>query len=100
MLAEVEISLKELQTDYIDLYQIHNVGSEEEYEKIIGEDGAYEALKQLEAEGVIKHIGITSHKAEIMEKAIESDLFETVQFPFNVVETEAAEILEKLLTEI
>lgn len=95
MLAEVEISLKELQTDYIDLYQIHNVGSEEEYEKIIGEDGAYEALKQLEAEGVIKHIGITSHKAEIMEKAIESDLFETVQFPFNVVETEAAEIFKK-----
>ncbi|HHY13638.1 MAG TPA: aldo/keto reductase [Thermoanaerobacterales bacterium] len=95
MLAEVEISLKELQTDYIDLYQIHNVGSEEEYEKIIGEDGAYEALKQLEAEGVIKHIGITSHKAEIMEKAIESDLFETVQFPFNVLETEAAEIFKK-----
>ncbi len=95
MFSEVETSLKNLQTDYIDLYQLHNIGSVEEFEKAIGEDGAYKALKQLKAEGVIKHIGITSHKTKIIEKAIESDLFETVQFPFNIVETEAGDVFKK-----
>lgn len=95
MFSEVETSLKNLQTDYIDLYQLHNIGSEEEFEKTIGQDGAYEALKQLKAEGVIRHIGLTSHKKEIMEKAIESDLFETVQFPFNIVEVQASDVFKK-----
>ena len=99
MFSEVETSLKNLQTDYIDLYQLHNIGSVEEFEKAIGKM-AYKALKQLKAEGVIKHIGITSHKTKIIEKAIESDLFETVQFPFNIVETEAGDVFKKPLKNI
>lgn len=86
MLSDVETSLKNLKTDYIDLYQLHNVGSEDELERTIQKGGAYEALHKLREEGVIKHIGITSHKELVIEKALETDLFETVQFPFNVVE--------------
>ncbi|MDD2481868.1 MAG: aldo/keto reductase [Lutispora sp.] len=95
MMSEVEISLKNLKTDYIDLYQLHNVGSSEEYDKAMNKGGAYEALLKLQSEGVVKHIGITSHKIPIMEKALETDAFATIQFPFSVVERQVEELFKK-----
>jgi len=86
MLKEIDISLKELKTDYIDIYQFHNIGSIEELESVMSKDGALEALVNMNKEGVIKHIGITSHKIPVLEKALEMDIFETIQFPFSVVE--------------
>ncbi|MEA4962487.1 aldo/keto reductase [Lutispora sp.] len=94
MMSEVEISLKNLQIDYIDLYQFHNVGSLDEYDKIMGKGGAYEALEKFQEEGVVRHIGITSHKLPIMEKALETECFATIQFPFSVVERQAEEIFK------
>lgn len=95
MMSEVETSLKNLKTDYIDLYQLHNVGSPEEYDKTMGKGGAYKALLKLQKEGVVKHIGITSHKIPVVEKAVEADAFATIQFPFSVVERQAEEIFMK-----
>lgn len=95
MMSDVEISLKNLKTDYIDLYQLHNVGSPEEYDKAMNKGGAYEALIKLQEEGVVKHIGITSHKIPIVEKALQSGAFATIQFPFSVVERQAEEIFMK-----
>ncbi|NMA94536.1 MAG: aldo/keto reductase [Clostridiales bacterium] len=95
MLRDVEISLKELRTDYIDLYQLHNVGSPEELNRTLRDDGAYKALRQLKDEGVVKHIGITSHKEEVIEKALETDMFETIQFPLNVVERQGEYLFER-----
>lgn len=95
MLEEVKTSLLNLRTDYIDLYQLHNVGSEEELERTIGEDGAYTALKELKAQGIVRHIGITSHKEDVLEKALETDLFETIQFPFNAVERQGEGLFKK-----
>ena len=97
MLKEIDISLKELKTDYIDIYQFHNIGSIEELESVMSKDGALEALVNMNKEGVIKHIGITSHKIPVLEKALEMDIFETIQFPFSVVERQGEELFKKAI---
>lgn len=91
---DIEISLRNLKTDYIDLYQIHNLKSEE-YEDIFNEDKAYRALLEAKSEGKIKHIGITSHSLETIEKVVEDDKFETIQFPYNIVEDQADDVFKK-----
>ncbi|WIV13537.1 aldo/keto reductase [Proteiniborus sp. MB09-C3] len=95
MKNDIEISLKNLRTEYIDLYQLHNVRTEDEYNKVIGEDGALRALKEAKDKGKIKHIGITSHDLNILEKGIESGCFETIQFPYNPVERQAEELFKR-----
>ena len=94
MKRDIEISLKNLQTDYIDLYQMHNV-KPAEYDTLFGEDKAYRALLEAKEQGKIKHIGITSHGLETVEKAVESDKFETIQFPYNKVENQADEVFKR-----
>lgn len=94
MKNDIEISLKNLKTDYIDLYQLHNV-KPEEYDKIFDDNKAYRALLEAQKEGKIRHIGITSHGLESIEKAIKSDKFKTVQFPYNIVEDQADEAFKK-----
>lgn len=94
MKNDIEISLRNLKSDYIDLYQIHNLKSEE-YEDIFNEDKAYRALLEAKSEGKIKHIGITSHSLETIEKVVEDDKFETIQFPYNIVEDQADEVFKK-----
>lgn len=95
MKNEIETSLNNLKTKCIDLYQLHNVRTEVDYNKIIGEDGALKALIEAKAEGKIKHIGITSHDLNTLEKAIESGYFETIQFPYNPVERQAEKLFER-----
>ena len=94
MKKDIEISLKNLKTDYIDLYQLHNV-KVEEYETIFNEDKAFRALLEAQKEGKIKYIGITSHSIETIEKAIEDGKFDTIQFPYNIVEDQADEAFKK-----
>ena len=92
-LEHLELSLKRLRTDVIDLWQLHNVSSENDYDQVIGPGGALEAAREARRDGVVKHIGLTSHSMEIALKAVISDLFETIQFPFNYVTREAEERL-------
>ncbi|MFC2095871.1 aldo/keto reductase, partial [Candidatus Bipolaricaulota bacterium] len=92
-LGHLELSLKRLRTDFIDLWQLHNVSTEENYAKVIGSGGALEAAREAQREGVVKHIGLTSHSMDIALKATASGLFETIQFPFNYVTCEAADEL-------
>ena len=80
MKRDIEISLKNLKTDYIDLYQIHNL-KPEEYKTIFDENKAYKALLEAREEGKIKYIGITSHSLETIEQSIEDEKFSTIQFP-------------------
>lgn len=91
---DLKISLENLDTDYVDLYQFHNVNDEERLDKIINK-GAYETALKYKEQGVIKHIGITSHSVDNMIKAIETNKFETVQIPFNYVENDSLRLLKR-----
>ena len=94
MARDIDISLKNLRTDYIDLYQIHNP-SMAELEQVIAPGGALEALMEAKAAGKIRHLGLTAHMAAVFERALELDWVETVMFPYNVVETQGEELMAK-----
>ena len=93
MAADIEISLKNLRTDYIDLYQIHNP-SMEQLEQVIGPGGALEALLEAKAAGKIGHIGLTAHSQAVFERALEMDWVETFMFPYNIVETHGEKLIK------
>ena len=90
--ADIQTSLKNLRTDYIDLYQIHNP-TDAELTQIQQSDGALQALLEAKAAGKIGHIGITLHSVELFEKALELDWVETIMFPYNIVETQATKLI-------
>ena len=92
MARDVETSLKNFRTDYIDLYQIHNP-NEAQLEAVCAPGGALEALMEAKAAGKIGHIGITLHSADVFRKALELDWVETVMFPYNIVETQAEDLI-------
>ena len=94
MAKDIDISLTNLRTDYIDLYQVHNP-SIAQLEQVIGEGGALEALQEAKAAGKIHHIGLTAHSLEVFEKGLELDWVETIMFPYNIVETHGEELIRK-----
>lgn len=94
MAKDIEISLKNLRTDHIDLYQIHNCPPNQ-LEQVCSEEGALAALLEAKAAGKIGHIGITAHSAETFEKALELDWVETIMFPYSIVETQGEELMAK-----
>lgn len=94
MIRDVNISLNNFKTEYIDLYQLHNL-KPDEYDGIFDDDMAYEALLKCKEEGKIKHIGITSHSIDTIKKAVNSGNFDTIQFPYNIVEDQADEIFKE-----
>ena len=93
MEKDIAVSLKNLQTDYIDLYQIHNP-SAADLEKVMAPGGALEALLEAKAAGKVKHIGITLHPVELLQKAVDLEWAETIMFPYNLVETQAEELMK------
>ena len=82
---DLETSLRNLRTDYVDIYQLHWV--KQCYRPGDG-TGLYEALLEAKQQGKIRHIGITAHKIGIAEEIAQSGLYETLQFPFSYLETE------------
>ena len=94
MLKEMEGSLKDLGTDYIDLYQVHNVKDCASIDRVFGDDGAYKAFLEMKAAGKIGHFGVTSHKREVLTYLLENyaDKTETIMFPYNIVETQGEEL--------
>ncbi len=94
MAADIETSLKNLQTDYIDIYQIHNP-SVEQLEQVMAPGGALEALYEAKEAGKIGHIGLTGHTMGLFEKAVTLDWVETFMFPYNIVETQGEELMRK-----
>lgn len=82
---DLETSLSLLKTDYVDIYQFHNPSF---CPKPGDGTGLYEAMLEAKAQGKIKHIGITNHGLSVAREAIESGLYETLQFPFCYLATE------------
>lgn len=82
---DLEVSLHNLRTDYIDIYQFHNPAF---CPKPGDGTGLYEAMLEAKAQGKIRHIGITNHRLAVANEAIDSGLYETLQFPFCYLATE------------
>ena len=89
-LEQLEQSLQRLQTDYIDLYQLHQVAQESVWQTISAPGGALEVLQKAKVAGKIRFLGVTSHSRPMAIKLIQTGLFSTVQFPFNFIEVDAA----------
>lgn len=92
MWADIQTSLSNLRTDYIDLYQIHNP-SLEQLEQVIAPGGALEALIEAKEKGLIGHIGLTGHTTALFERALQLDWVETFMFPYNIVETQGSSLM-------
>lgn len=85
VLEHIELSLRRLQTDYIDLFQFHNP---EKMPDINDPDGPFAAALEMKEKGYIRHIGITNHRPPVAMEAIASGNFETMQFPFCYLSTD------------
>ena len=94
MEKDIDVSLHNLRTDYIDLYQVHNPNAKD-LATVMGAGGALEALLEAKATGKIGHIGITLHSVDLFREALELPWVETIMFPYNVVETQGEELIAK-----
>ena len=94
MAADIDISLKNLRTDYIDLYQVHNP-SPAQLEQVMAPGGALEALLEAKQAGKIGHIGLTAHSLDVFRTALDLDWVETFMFPYNIVETQGEKLIAK-----
>lgn len=90
---DLHTSLETLQTDYVDLYQFHNP----DFCPLPGDGtGLFEAMQQAVQQGKVRHIGITNHRLPVATQAIESGLYETLQFPFSYLASpEDLQLVEK-----
>lgn len=89
--SDLETTLKELKTDYLDLYQHHNIS----FCPKEGDELA-KAMQEAKEEGKVRHIGITTHKITIANEALECGLYETLQYPFSYLSgSEELQLVEK-----
>jgi hypothetical protein len=87
----LELSLKRLDTDYIDLYQFHGVNDKATLDRILDpENGLYKIFEKAKKAGKIRHIGITSHQMDAAKEQVKTGKFETMMFPFNFITNEPA----------
>jgi len=99
ILADLDQSLRNLQTDYIDLFQFHNVSTEQDLKTVLAPGGPLDAVRKARDAGRIRHIGVTSHRLSVARDAVGSGAFETVMIGLNFVNTEAATDLIPLARE-
>ncbi len=97
MARDIDTSLANLRTDHIELYQIHNIKSDEDFNTVFGEGGAYEALCEAVEQGKIGHIGATAHSKDALSRLIHEfgDKIETVMFPYNIVENQGEALMRE-----
>lgn len=94
MAADIEKSLKNLRTEYIDLYQVHNP-SMEQLSQVMEPDGALQALLEAKEQGKIGHIGLTAHSVEVFHRVLDCDWVETIMFPYNIVENQGEDLIRQ-----
>lgn len=85
VIAHIENSLRMMKTDYIDLFQLHQVPAVPDKDD---PNGPYAGALEAKARGLIGHIGITSHRIDVAEACIADGSFETIQFPFSYISSE------------
>jgi aryl-alcohol dehydrogenase-like predicted oxidoreductase len=96
----LDLSLKRLDTDYIDIYQFHGINEKATLDRILEpENGLYKVFEKARKAGKIRHIGITSHQMDAAKLEVKSGKFETIMFPFNFITNEPAKELLPLCRE-
>ncbi|MDR3334151.1 MAG: aldo/keto reductase [Treponema sp.] len=85
----LDLSLKRLGVDYIDIYQLHNVGSETRRDAVLAPGGAYEGLQEAVKAGKVRFPAFSSHSLPVALELMKSDKFAVVQFPFNYIDRQA-----------
>lgn len=98
--AGLKQSLRNLQTDRIDIVQLHGIDSEEMLEKAMGAEGSLAALEEAKKDGKIDYIGLSGHNSRVLCKAIKTGKFDTVLVPLNVLDRKATEELLPLAEEL
>lgn len=93
-LKDLDNSLIKLKTDHLDNYMLHNYSSFIDYEKVMGEGGAFEGLKQAQKEGKTRFIGITSHGCPVIMAAMRSKQFDVHLLPYNAAHREFGRALD------
>jgi predicted aldo/keto reductase-like oxidoreductase len=81
--SDLKTSLESLKTDYLDLYQFHNISFTPKED-----DELFKAMAEAKEKGMVRHIGITTHKITHAHEAVESGLYETLQYPFSYLSGE------------
>lgn len=96
----LEESLKNLQTDHLDTWQLHNVQRKDQVEQIFAKDGAIKALEQAKSEGVVRHLGITGHfEPLILLEAIKNYSFDQILLAVNAADIHYLSFKNYLLPE-
>lgn len=95
MQRDIETSLANLRTDCIDLYQLHNVAKDADFELAFSDAGAIAALREAVQAGKIKHIGATAHSVKSFERLLTYPDIETIMFPYNIVENQGEALMER-----
>lgn len=101
-LEQLEDSLRRMRTDYLDLWQCHQVATMEEVDQILAPGGALEAFVQAKKEGKVRHIGFTGHTdPEVHLRLLRAyDGWETVQHPVNLVDPHYLSFIRNVLPEV
>ncbi len=96
---ELELSLKRLQTDYLDVWQLHSIRTKDDVDQIFAVGGAYETAAKAKEEGKIRHIGITGHFDPYvnLEALKHHDLLETIQMPINLIDAHSGGFVKLVL---
>ena len=92
-LVDVQNSLKRLQTDHLDIIQLHGIDDEKTLTKALGPNGSIQTCREAQKEGLVDFIGITGHKPRVLARAIQTGEFDTVLIPLNIVTQQALEEL-------
>ena len=98
--AEIHLqeSLRNFKTDYIDLWQVHDMRTEADIEQVFGKGGAIEAFSDAKEKGLVRFLGVTGHHdPEIVKKCIEIFDFDTVLMPVNPAEIVYKSFIESVL---
>ncbi|MGD0329709.1 MAG: aldo/keto reductase [Nitrososphaeria archaeon] len=93
VLGELETSLKNLRTEWVDIYQLHNVATEEDWKQAKAPGGALEALIEAHDDGRIRHLGITSHNPLLLKEIVQENIFETILVQYNYLTRQPGEEL-------
>jgi predicted aldo/keto reductase-like oxidoreductase len=97
---ELETSLRNLRTDYVDVYQLHNVANADQWKQVQAEGGALEAVYQAKEEGRVRHIGVTSHNPDLAVELVKSGHFETLLIQYNYIITKPEEAVLPLCRQL